>query len=687
MERTFLKSELQKRLVDTLPGGIVIYKIGETIETQYFSDGILKLSGHSREEYEALVKDNPIEQLTYEDDRADMLSKIATALETGAPLSMTYRIIHKNGSLVWVQLSATMIEEQPDGKIYYAIFTRLTEEAEIYKNIAEHASIAIFIAERKTRKVIFANRAWKQLRLLDPDVDVVGRRLQELMPPEDVLYTDQELLELPYDHFVESHVVSSDGKYLGISGRSIDWSGYDAYVCYISDESKLGDRHNRLQQLIDRIPSGISIYEIDDQKINLTYVNHAFWELPGDTSQYRGEKILDIVHPDDRKIVLSAVDGLRQGRNLCDIHFRIVISPGEWGWIRLVGSVVERVGRKMTVYCCYSNFDLFMKTQEELQTNRAMLDAALKSAKVLVWKYDYRTKTVTDSGSLGPAAGLPKEIENVPESLIEAGFIQEESIEDFRKMFEELSEKEEVSYDIYCSPLVKGKAAWQRQIYTPVFDQEGNYLEHIGTAIDVTEQKEREKRYEEEIRLKRLLSNNALAVAHFNLTKNMVTDSDFREFNLEQIIKSAVNADEMLVKIREAVSEPLEKKAFDVVCDCKTLLKHFKEGERHFEIRHHLQDDVRWLESRFDLISNPYTGDVEVIAVLRDISELVMTEETVKKLMEIDYESITTIDAETGEAKPFTKGHIDDVIQEQKTVGTMWQGLSPTCVSSVMIRM
>ena len=58
MERTFLKSELQKRLVDTLPGGIVIYKIGETIETQYFSDGILKLSGHSREEYEALVKRN-----------------------------------------------------------------------------------------------------------------------------------------------------------------------------------------------------------------------------------------------------------------------------------------------------------------------------------------------------------------------------------------------------------------------------------------------------------------------------------------------------------------------------------------------------------------------------------------------------------------------------------------------------
>lgn len=58
--------------------------------------------------------------------------------------------------------------------------------------------------------------------------------------------------------------------------------------------------------------------------------------------------------------------------------------------------------------------DEMMQTQQELQNNKAMLSAALNSAKVMEWKYDFKRKVITDSGSFGVNFHMPKVIEHVP---------------------------------------------------------------------------------------------------------------------------------------------------------------------------------------------------------------------------------------------------------------------------------
>lgn len=535
-------------ILQNLPGGVVIYKIGKSIETLYYSDGILQLTGHSKEEYDELVKNNPISTIVSKDDQTEIMARVNAAVSAGAPLSLAYRIKHKNGSLVWVQLSAKMIHEEPDGKLYYAVFTKPAEETEIYQNIVDNSDTAIFIAERSTRRLIFANQAWKKLRMLNQEEHFGGRRLPDVISVKDMIYTDEELASLPSDHYAESYMINSRGLYLHIRGRAIDWSGYDAYVCYISDET-------------------------------------------------------------------------------------------------------------------------------ELWNSRAMLDAAMKSAKMLVWKYDYRTHTITDSGSLGQSIGLPKIIENVPESLIEMGLVHDDSIDAFRSMFQELPQKEKVTYDIHAASVNGRRDRWDRQIYTSVFDKNGNYIESIGTAIDVTEQKDREKNYEEQIRLKRLLINNALAVAHYNLTQNEITDAESNEPQLMDILKAG-SVDDVLLAIREYTQGESEQQAFAPVYNCQTMIASYNQGVTHFVIRHHLKEDNRWFESDFNIISNPYGGDIEAISVLRDVSELVRAESIVNTLMGIDYESITTIDTKTGAANAFAKGHIQDVIAEQQRVGNNVEGVA-----------
>lgn len=607
-------NEQQTRLVNSLPGGIIIYNIGKTIKTMYYSDGILRLSGHTKEEYEALVRDDPINGIVYEDDREEMLNKVTTSVAEGNPISMVYRIKHKNGTPVWVQLSATMMSENTDGKIYYAIFTRPTEESEIYKNIVDTSNSGIFVAELNTRKLIFANRAWKKLRKISENADLLGKSLYDIIPTDDILYSDDELAALPTDHFTESHVISSYGQYLHVWGKAIDWSGYNAYICYVSDETELWESRQQLQHLIDLIPGGISIYEVDDKTIKLSYVNNAYKNALGETSHFLGEGTLMYVYPDDRDSVLDAVNDLRNGKDFFDIHFRVPDTSGEFVWIRLIGSVVERTGKRMTVYCCYSDFDEIMKAHQELKSNRAMLDAAMKSAKVLAWRYNYETHTITDSGSLGQAFALPKVVENVPDTLIDGGFIVKESINDFRRMFNEIPTGRQVAYDINSYDKPNGKKVWYRHIYTPVYDKNGNYVESIGTSIDVTEQKEREQNYDEQIRLKRLLANNAVAVSLYNISKNEVTEIESKNENLLGIM-SIGTVDDVLYQIRKNTLNKAEQKLFDPIRNHEEMIKSFNSGITHFVIRHHLKNDVRWYESTFDMISSPYTGDIETVAL------------------------------------------------------------------------
>lgn len=222
-------------------------------------------------------------------------------------------------------------------------------------------------------------------------------------------------------------------------------------------------------------------------------------------------------------------------------------------------------------------------------------------------------------------------------------------------MYEHCGDGKQIQKDIHCKSQDMSKIMWQRLIFNPVFDKDGEYEEVIGTVVDITEQKEREQSYEEQLRLKKMLAKGSLAMASYNLTKNVVTESESLRKDLAELMQN-VSADGLLKRIREDTLNEGEESRFLPVQDCKTILKAYENGTTHIEIRHHLKGDSRWMQSTFDMIVNPYTGDVEAISILRDISDTVRAELVVNQLLAVDYEAIMTIDVRTGTATPFRKG-------------------------------
>lgn len=77
-------------IINAIPGGVAIYKVSDIFETVYFSDGVPALSGHTREEFEELIREDAF-RVIYAADRERVLEAVRAALKNGTVLDVSFR--------------------------------------------------------------------------------------------------------------------------------------------------------------------------------------------------------------------------------------------------------------------------------------------------------------------------------------------------------------------------------------------------------------------------------------------------------------------------------------------------------------------------------------------------------------------------------------------------------------------
>ena len=153
--------------------------------------------------------------------------------------------------------------------------------------------------------------------------------------------------------------------YLGIRAKAITWNGTDAFTVYASDETSEYQKHVQQQELLNRVPVGIGIYEIDGESIQLVYLNDSYYKMLGvdrtDRESLMNEHFLDAVHPDDLSEIDGLVQSLQSGDSSCSIQFRILCLNNVYRWFQLTASAARRTGKRITAYCSYTDIDRSIK--------------------------------------------------------------------------------------------------------------------------------------------------------------------------------------------------------------------------------------------------------------------------------------------------------------------------------------
>ncbi len=364
-------------LVNSIPGGIAgSRKIGDRFVLAYYTDGVPALSGHTREEYDEALKRDTLAHV-YEPDRERLLAATRAAYESGEVLDISYRVRHKNGNLVWIRLNGRRIGAISEEAMFYAVFTGMSAESNLYQNIANETDDSIFVIDKENYELLYANKAGCAAA---GGAGCIGRKCYEALygnPAPCSYCTLGNDMEMGREHEMESE---ETGHFYRTHFRELWWNGIPAYIKYVRDiteEVKVRREKERLEMyfktLVDMLPGGASVIYMDQEgRTSLEFISDGFASMMNMTMEelheIYGEDILAGVHQEDVPAIEKELErAVRENAKRCEIIGRMKRGGGGYVWVKNTLSVKQMEDGSRRLYCAYTDISREMEAKEALR--------------------------------------------------------------------------------------------------------------------------------------------------------------------------------------------------------------------------------------------------------------------------------------------------------------------------------
>ena len=196
-DRHQLIERLFGQLVERIPGIVSYLDLFDRDDPSsstpiYISPQIEELLGYPREAW--LTEDELWLDVLHPDDRERQVAADAEARRTGSPLYGEYRMIARDGRVVWVSEKSAVVEDEVTGTTYWqGLMIDITERREAeealatsegrFRSVFDAASIGVMTLDLDGR-VVEANTTLESVCEY-PSGGLHGRELRELVPSED----------------------------------------------------------------------------------------------------------------------------------------------------------------------------------------------------------------------------------------------------------------------------------------------------------------------------------------------------------------------------------------------------------------------------------------------------------------------------------------------------------------------
>ena len=358
---------LFRNLVEHVPAIVYIGSNDAPPNTLYISPQIADLLGYSPEDW---IHGQDWPASVHPEDADRVIGAWREAVETGGPFSEEYRILHRDGHVVWGRDSARLIRDGDGRPVFWqGVFQDVSDG-----NRAERQSRR---SERRYRAlveqlpaIVYVDSDDLQPRSLyvSPNVvDLLGYPVQaylddpDLWPrsmhPDDrdsVLADWQEAIRTSEPFTAEYRIVRPDGTSLWVRDSSVPlrdkegdvtyWQGVMLDITALTRaERELHRSEARYRTLVEGIPA--VIYEMDpDDERRTVYVSPQVVDVLG----YSRQEWLDqpdiwteLLHPDDREIELAALDLHNQTGEPWSRDYRLIANDGRVVWVRDQAALVQ----------------------------------------------------------------------------------------------------------------------------------------------------------------------------------------------------------------------------------------------------------------------------------------------------------------------------------------------------------
>ena len=261
------------------------------------------------------------------------------------------------------------------------------------------------------------------------------------------------------------------------------------------------------EDLADFLPALIFIFDSDKGRIR--YQNKKFTDFAGEHSDVSGAwngTLASVLHPDDCRGVERALDSVRHprvGSPLTDCIVRLSDKSGHYHYHRLQASSLKRNDKGETHLILFVAQDITdaLKSKEEIQTTRELLDETEELLQFGSWAWDISTNTVSWTAGLYSLLGYtPQELAGRIGFEFYLSHVQEEYIQAFKDIIQRaISEKNDFSYEY----IIKTSTGALKNISTKgklVKDDHDEVVKILCINRDITALRSFEKEQERNIR-------------------------------------------------------------------------------------------------------------------------------------------------------------------------------------------
>lgn len=364
-------------LVNSIPGGIASYRVeGGRFLLTYYSDGVPALSGHTREEYDALVRQDA-RDVIYEQDKERVMAASEAALVSGGVLDVSFRMRHKDGNLIWIHFNGRRMGPLMESTRFYAVFTGMSAETRLFQNIANETADGIYVIDKATYDLLYANES---KHLFAQGGACLGQKCYTALHGNDAPCAFCTLQCHAPDGEEHGMVMSGDGRFYATRFRETDWNGIPAYVKYVRDvteEVKTRQEKERLEQyfqtVVKNLPGGVAVVRCEqDGRMVPEYLSDGFAAMTGMSLEeawrlYRQDAMAG-VHPDDLETVNAQMAAyIASGDSHCEIVYRLKKGPHAYVWVKNTLSLIQNEGGENRVYAVYRDITKDLAEQERVR--------------------------------------------------------------------------------------------------------------------------------------------------------------------------------------------------------------------------------------------------------------------------------------------------------------------------------
>lgn len=365
-------------LINSVPGGIASYQVeGDRFIPIFFSDGMAKLSGHTRAEMEELVG-NDAAGIIYEADRERVIEKARTALVSGESLDISYRMRHKNGSLVWIHMNGRRIGPVSESIRFYAVFTGMTAERQLFESIADETADGIYVIDKDTYELLYVN---EPSELFGREANFTGLKCYDALMGKNEPCESCPLCSYGADR--KEHLLDVDAadRFYSARFKEIDWNGIPAYVEYlrdVTDEVHSKREKERLEEyfrtMVKYLPGGVAVLRYDKAgKLIPEFLSEGFVAMTGRSQdemlQVYQEEVTGGIYPDDKEWVQAVIKKyVNTGTGDCDFVYRMMRSDGNYFWVKNTLSVIHSGEGEKTIYAGYIDITNEQEEKEQLRS-------------------------------------------------------------------------------------------------------------------------------------------------------------------------------------------------------------------------------------------------------------------------------------------------------------------------------